>query len=93
MLVSPKLLPDTIIEIPNITNEQALTVLKAAQQSAKDRASVTKFKAERDTATTDKKTAVAERDTAIKEKENAENQKRIAEAAHGRQRNQNGRIG
>jgi len=72
--------PHTIIEIPNMTNEQALTVLKAAQQSAKDRASVTKFKAERDTAITDKKTAVAERDTAIKEKETAENQKRIAEA-------------
>ena len=73
--------PHTIIEVPNMTNEQALTVLKAAQQSAKDRASVTKFKAERDTAITEKDTAVAERNTAIKAKETAEKKQTTAETA------------
>jgi hypothetical protein len=73
--------PHTIIEIPNMTNEQALTVLKAAQQSAKDRASVTKFKAERDTAITDKNAAIAERDTAINAQKAAEKKQQQAETA------------
>ena len=65
--------PHTIIELPDTTNEQALTVLKAAQQSAKDRTSTKKFKAERDT-------AIGERDTAVKARELAESQKATAEA-------------
>ena len=40
------------------TAEEVMTVLKAAQQSAKDRSNAKKFKAERDTAITDKDTAV-----------------------------------
>ena len=65
--------PYTIIEIPNMTNEQALTVLKVAQQSAINAANAKKFKASRDT-------AVAERDTAVKAKEVAERKQATAEA-------------
>jgi len=73
--------PHTIIEIPNMTNEQALTVLKVAQLSAKNSANTRKFKARRDTAITEKDTAIAERDAAITAKETAEREKRIAETA------------
>ena len=65
--------PHTIIEIPNMTNEQALTVLKVAQQSAINAANTKKFKASRDT-------AVAERDAAVKAKEAAERKQATAEA-------------
>jgi hypothetical protein len=41
--------PHTIIELPNTTNDQAITVLKVAQQSAINAANAKKFKAERDT--------------------------------------------
>jgi len=72
--------PHTIIEIPNMTNEQAMTVLKTAQDSAKNAASAKKSRASRDTAITEKNTAVAERDAAVKAKEIAEKEKRTAEA-------------
>ena len=72
--------PHTIIEVPNMTNEQAKMVLKAAQQGAVDRANAKKFKAERDTAIAEKDTATAKRDTAIKDKALAEKQKATAQA-------------
>ena len=72
--------PHTIIEIPNMTNEQAMTVLKTAQDSAKNLASAKKFRASRDTAITEKNTAISERDTAIKAKETAERKQATAEA-------------
>lgn len=56
------------------TAEEAMTVLKAAQQSAKDRANAKNFKAERDS-------AVSERDDAVKARELAEKQKSTAEKA------------
>jgi len=73
--------PHTIIEIPSMTNEQALTVLKAAQDSAKNLANVKKFKASRDTAITEKDATVAERDAAVKARETAERKQATAEAA------------
>jgi len=73
--------PHTIVEIPNMTNEQALTVLKVAQLSAKNAANAKKFKAERDTAITEKNAAIVERDNAIKAKQTAETNKATAEAA------------
>jgi len=73
--------PHTIIEIPNMTNEQALTVLKAAQTSAQNAVNAEKFKASRDTAITEKDTAIAERDTAVKAKKTAEKKQATAEAA------------
>ena len=72
--------PHVIIEVPNMTKEQALMVLKAAQQGAKDRANTKKYKAERDTAISEKDTATAERDAAIKDKALAEKQKATAQA-------------
>ena len=63
------------------TAEEVMTVLKAAQQSAKDRTNAKKFKAERDTAITEKDNATAERDTAIRAKELAEKQRATAQAA------------
>ncbi|WP_291579457.1 hypothetical protein [Clostridium sp. UBA6640] len=71
----------TIIELPNTTNEHVLTVLKAARLSAKDRANIKKFKAERNTAISDKNTATEERDTAIKAKELTEKQRESVESA------------
>ena len=73
--------PHTIIEIPNMTNEQAETVLKAAQTSSKNVANARKFKAERDTAITEKDTAVAERNTAVEEKALAECENATAQSA------------
>jgi hypothetical protein len=64
-----------------MTNDQTLTVLKAAQLSAKNAANAKKFKAERDTAITEKNAAVGERDAAFKAKELAEKQKAEAETA------------
>ena len=61
------------------TAEEVMTVLKAAQQSAKDRTNAKKFKAERDTAITDKNTAIAERNIAIKAKDEAVSKKNLAE--------------
>jgi len=56
------------------TAEEVMTVLKAAQQSDKNRLNAIKFKGERDTAN-------KERDAAVKAKELAESQKAIAETA------------
>jgi hypothetical protein len=70
--------PYTIIEVPNMTNEQALTVLKAAQTSAQNMAATRKYKEERDTAVAEKDTAISKRDAAITAKELAEKQKRTA---------------
>jgi len=64
--------PHTIIEIPNMTNEQAMTVLKTAQDSAKNAASAKKSRASRDTAITEKNATVTERDAAVKAKATAE---------------------
>ncbi|MCL2217962.1 MAG: plasmid recombination protein [Defluviitaleaceae bacterium] len=63
--------PHTVIEIPNTTNEQAITVLRTAQESAKNAANSKKFRASRDKAITEKNTAVEERDAAVKAKETA----------------------
>jgi len=71
--------PHTIIEIPNMTNEQVMTVLKVAQQNAASAASIRKFKADRDTAITEKNAAVAERDAANKAKETAERKQEVAD--------------
>ena len=64
--------PHTIIEIPNMTSEQAMTVLKTAQDSAKNAASAKKSRESRDTAIAEKNTAVVERDAAVKAKATAE---------------------
>ena len=61
------------------TAEEVMTVLKAAQQSAKDRTNAKNFKAERDTAIADKDTATTERDIAIKAKDEAISRKNLAE--------------
>jgi len=79
--------PYTIIEIPNMTNEQVMTVLKLAQQNAASAANVRKLKADRDTAITEKNAAVVERDAANNAKEaatdEAQKYKRLYGQEHG----------